>query len=71
VETRSLILSDKTTAVLARNIPPLASVATVREYRMMRARAEFCKTRTTNAMDLRKAPEAEAEEEAEDDGASL
>jgi len=38
---------------------------------MIRARAEFCKTRTTNAMDLRKAPEAEAEEEAEDDGGGL
>lgn len=54
-----MILSDKTTAVLAKNIPPLGSAATVREYRMVRARAEFCKTRMTNAMDLRK----EADEE--------
>jgi hypothetical protein len=56
-----LILSDKTTAVLAKNIPPLGSVAAVREYRMVRARAEFYKTRTTNAMDLRKAPEEDGD----------
>ena len=61
-----MILSDKTTAVLAKNIPPLASVATVREYRIVRARAEFCKTRTTNAMDLRKAPEDEEAGDEED-----
>lgn len=66
-----MILSDKTTAVLARNIPPLASVATVREYRMVRARAEFCKTRTTNAMDLRKAPEVDEEEADDEDGGGL
>jgi hypothetical protein len=46
---------------------PLASVVTVREYRMVRARAEFCKTRTTNAMDLRKAPEAAADEEGDEE----